>query len=51
MKNKIEMKEDGKDGERFQTLLKTVVNVPKKDIQERETKDKASKIETAKKQS
>jgi hypothetical protein len=30
---KIEMKNDGKDSDRFDTLLKKVVSVPKKDIQ------------------
>lgn len=33
---KIEMKNDGKDLERFRSILKTVVSVPKKEIQERE---------------
>ena len=32
---KIEMKEDGKDLDRFQTLLKTVVTTPKADIQKK----------------
>jgi hypothetical protein len=31
---KIEMKNDGKDSERFQKLLRKVVNTPKEDIQE-----------------
>ncbi|MBK8466880.1 MAG: hypothetical protein IPL32_13710 [Chloracidobacterium sp.] len=33
---KIEMKNDGKDQERFKTLLKQVVNVPKKELKKRE---------------
>ncbi len=36
----IEMKNDGKDLERFQTLLKTVVAVPKKDVQAQEERQK-----------
>lgn len=34
MTKKLEMKDDGHDAERFQTLLKTVVNVPKSAITE-----------------
>ncbi len=42
----IEMKNDGKDAERFQSLLKTVVNVPKdevKKLEEERAKEKAKK--------
>lgn len=38
--NKIEMKNDGKDSERFGNLLRKVVTVPKKEIEAREKKSK-----------
>ena len=34
--NKIEMRNDGKDFQRFNDLLKQVISVPKKDIDEQE---------------
>ena len=40
---KIEMKNDGKDFERFQELARKVVNVSKKDIQTQEKKTQAKK--------
>lgn len=42
---KIEMKNDGKDFERFQALARKVVNVPKEAIKKRATeqKEKAKK--------
>jgi hypothetical protein len=40
MEKKLEMKNDGKDGERFASLLKTVVSVPKEDIKKHEAKQK-----------
>lgn len=43
MKKEIEMKNDGHDLERFEKLLKTVVNVPKKEIDEKEKEYKAEK--------
>jgi len=36
MKKKLEMKNDGKDAERFEAMLKTVVNVPKEDVKKYE---------------
>lgn len=33
---KIEIKKDGKNAERFESLLRTVVNVPREEIQKRE---------------
>ncbi|MFZ1700850.1 MAG: DUF3800 domain-containing protein [Pyrinomonadaceae bacterium] len=39
----IEMKNDGKDAERFQSMLKTVVSVPKEDVKKHEVKEKAKK--------
>lgn len=47
----VELKNDGKQLERFTDLMKTLVSVPKKEIQEREAKEKASKTETLKKRS
>lgn len=40
---KIQMRNDGHDGNRFQSLLKTVVTVPKKDIKEQEAREQAEK--------
>ena len=40
---KIEMKNDGHDLDRFQALLKKVVNVPKKEIDEKEKEYQAKK--------
>lgn len=39
----VEMKNDGKDFERFQALLKKVVNVPKDEIKKREERQKKAK--------
>ena len=43
MKKQIEMKDDGKDAERFQSLLKAVVNVPKDEIKKAEEQQKKAK--------
>lgn len=40
---KIEMKNDGKDLERFQSMLKTVVNVPKDELKKEEERQKKEK--------
>ena len=40
---KIEMKNDGKDYERFESLVKQVVSVPKKELDRREAKYQAEK--------
>lgn len=40
MTDKVEMKNDGRDAERFKNLLKTVVSVPKEKIKEHEAKQK-----------
>ncbi len=40
MKKKLEMKDDGKDLERFQVMLKTVVNVPKEKVKKYEESQK-----------
>jgi len=40
MKKEPEMKDDGHDLERFQKMLKTVVNVPKEDVKKHEAKQK-----------
>ena len=40
---KIEMKNDGKDAERFKAMLKTVVNVPKEKVKEYEEKQRNEK--------
>lgn len=37
---KIEIKTDGENAERFRSILKTVVNVPKEEIRKREDKAK-----------
>lgn len=42
---KIDTKTDGKNAERFGTLLKKVVNVPKADLQEQEKQAKAKRSE------
>lgn len=44
---KIETKTDGKNAERFGTLLKKVVNIPKKEIQEQEARQKFHKKKTS----
>ncbi len=43
MKKKTEIKEDSKSFERFETLLRQVVSVPKKEIDEREKIEKQRK--------
>jgi hypothetical protein len=43
MKKKTEIKEDDKSFERFETLLRQVVSVPKKEIDEREKAEKQKK--------
>ena len=43
MKKKIEIKEDSKSFRRFQTLLRQVVSVQKKEIDEREKAEKQKK--------
>jgi len=48
MKKDIEMKNDGKDAERFASLLKTVVNVPKEKVKEIEEQRKKGKNKRAK---
>jgi hypothetical protein len=40
MKKEIEMKNDGKDFERFENLLREVVKVPKDEILRREKEEK-----------
>jgi hypothetical protein len=42
-KRKIEMKNDGKDFERFEELLSTVIKVPKSEIDRREKEEKEAK--------
>ena len=41
--NKIELKSDGHDFERFNDLVRKVVSVPKKDIEAREKAEKEKK--------
>jgi hypothetical protein len=48
MKKKIETKKDGKEFDRFDALLREVVNVPKSEIDKREAAAKEQK-EKAKK--
>lgn len=43
MKKKIETKEDGKEFERFEQLLRQVVSVPKDEILKREKAEKEMK--------
>jgi hypothetical protein len=43
MKKKIEMKNDGKEFERFENLLREVVKVPKDEILKREKEEKEKK--------
>ncbi len=49
MKKEIEMKNDGKEFERFENLLKQVVIVPKDEILKREKDEKAKKEKATKK--
>lgn len=48
MKKDIEMKNDGKDAERFESMLRTVVNVPKEKVKEVEEQRKKDKDKRAK---
>lgn len=43
MKKKLEMKNDGKDFERFEDLVRTVVRVPKAELDRREAEYQAEK--------
>ncbi len=43
MKKEIETKQDGKERERFEELLRQVVSVPKKEILAREKAEKLEK--------
>lgn len=43
MKKKVEIKKDGKEFERFDNLLREVVNVPKEEILRREKAEKKRK--------
>ncbi len=43
MKEKIDIKQDGKEFERFENLLRQVVKVPKDEILRREKAEKQSK--------
>jgi hypothetical protein len=43
MKKKLEMKNDGKDFERFEELVRTVVRVPKEELNRREAAEKQKK--------
>lgn len=51
MADDIELKNDGKQLDRFRDLTKKLVSVPKKDIQERESKEKAAKTDSRRKRS
>lgn len=42
-RKEIEMKNDGKDGERFQEMLRTVVRVPKEEVKKYDQKQKRAK--------
>ena len=46
--NKVEMKGDGHDADRFESMLKTVVSVPKEDVKEFEEQQKVEKDKRAK---
>lgn len=41
--NKIELRNDGKDGKRFESMLRKVVNVSKKEIEDREKVERNTK--------
>lgn len=43
VEKKVEMKQDGKEFERFENLLRQVVKVPKDEILEREKAEKQKK--------
>lgn len=42
-KKKLEMKNDGKDFERFENLLRQVISVPKEELKRRELEEKEEK--------
>ena len=42
-KKKLEMKNDGKDFERFENLLRQVISVPKEELKRREEDEKKKK--------
>ena len=42
MKTKVEMKNDGQDAERFRTLLKKVVGVPKEELKKEEERQRSA---------
>lgn len=42
-KKKVEMKNDGKDYERFENLLREVISVPKEELRRREETEKSEK--------
>jgi hypothetical protein len=44
MKKKVETKEDGKEFDRFDELLRQVVHVPKDEINRREKEEKKKKV-------
>jgi len=43
--NKIELRNDGKDGKRFESMLHTVIHVSKKEIEDREKKETTKRPE------
>lgn len=43
-KKKVEMKNDGKDFERFESLLREVISVPKEELKRREEAEKQKKL-------
>ncbi len=45
---KIELKNDGKEAERFEKMLKTVVNVPKEELKKRHVAAKKSQAKNLK---
>ena len=49
MKKEIEIKQDGKEFDRFEDLLKTVIKVPKSEIDRREKEYKKERAKQAKK--
>ena len=51
MKKKLEMKNDGKQYERFEEALRKIVKVSKKELDAREKAEKASKSEARKRHS
>lgn len=45
MKKKVEMKNDGKEFERFEDFVRQIVKVPKDEILKREKEEKQKKVE------